>query len=423
MYVTRALEPIVRKYSDTFKVVVVTGSRQVGKTTMLKHLMDEDAANGIDRNYVSLDNTTLRIIAKEDPALFLQRYKPPILIDEIQYAPELLPHIKMQVDNSEERGSFWLTGSQPFHLMKNVSESLAGRAGIIEMLGFSNTELQGLKSESFELDEMYFNRRVKVAKKQDIHQVFGQIAKGAFPEISIMSDDMRANGFESFIDTYLMRDVRDLAQVGDELRFRKFMTACASLTARPLVYAELARLSDINEKTAKAWLSIMVSSYLIKVVRPYSNNILKRLSKQPVMHFLDTGLCAHLCGWENAKVLEMGAMSGQIFESYVFSEIYKSFINSGQRPLLYFFRSNDKKEIDILLEKNGILHPIEIKKTATPTTNDIKNFSALEPISAGNLSDEFKSQKREIGTGCVVCMTDNVYPISKQAWAMPIWAI
>jgi predicted AAA+ superfamily ATPase len=390
---------------------------------MLKHLMHQEEQYGIKRNYVTLDNTALRIIAKEDPALFLQRYQPPILIDEIQYVPELLPYIKMMVDESEIMGEFWLTGSQPFHLMKNVSESLAGRAGIVEMLGFSHAELSGVATEQFVSDQDYFMRRVSVAEKQSVREVYSNIIKGAFPEIALSKDNMESHRFESLLDTYLMRDIRGLSQVGDELRFRRFMSACASLTSKPVVYAELARLSDIDEKTAKAWLSILVSSYLVKIVQPYSNNLLKRLSKQPVMHFVDTGLCTYLAGWSNPEALELGAMSGQIFESYVFGEIYKSFRNCGSKPPLFFFRNNDRKEIDLLIEQDGVLYPIEIKKSASPALRDIKNFNALDPVSAPDIPSDLQVFKREIGTGCIVCMADDTYPVSANAWAMPAWAI
>jgi predicted AAA+ superfamily ATPase len=423
MYITRALEPVVRTYSQQFKVVVVTGPRQVGKTTMLKHLMDEERERGIERSYVTLDNTTLRMAAKEDPALFLQRYQAPILIDEIQYAPELLPFIKILVDESEKKGGFWLTGSQPFHLMRNVSESLAGRAGIIEMLGFSHSELSGVATEPFSPNQSYFTARVSTARKQDVNEVFSLIAKGSLPEIALSETETVTGRFESYVDTYLMRDIRDLTQVGDELRFRRFMAACASLTAKPVAYSELARLADIDEKTAKSWLSILVSSYLIKIVQPYSNNLLKRLSKRPVMHFIDTGLCAHLAGWNNAETLELGAMAGQVFETYAFGEIYKSYRNSGMKPPLFFFRNNDKKEIDLLVEQDGVLNPVEIKKSASPVSRDTRNFSALDPVAASDISRDLQMLKREIGVGCVVCMSDDTFPVNDRAWALPVWAI
>ncbi len=423
MYITRALEPVIRRYSEFFKVVVVCGPRQVGKTTMLRHLMEQDADAGIERRYVTLDNTSLRMLAKEDPELFLQRYRPPVLIDEIQKAPELLPYIKIAADESGEPGAFWLTGSQPFHLMKEVSESLAGRAVVVEMLGLSNAEIGGFPSEPFAPGPDYFTRRVGMASAFGVSEAFERIAAGSLPGIRSLPEEIRAAGYDSYLDTYIMRDIRDLARVSDEMRFRRFMTACAALTGRPVVYAELARLADVDEKTAKAWLSLLVSSYVVKVVPPYANNLLKRLSKQPVMHFTDTGLAAHLAGWSSAAALEAGAMSGQIFETYVFGEVYRSYLNAGQKAPVYFFRNNDRKEVDLLLDRDGTLFPVEVKKTAAPNGRDAKNFSALDPVAADDVPADLAALKREIGTGTVVCMAGDAFPVSPQTWAFPVWAV
>ena len=423
VYITRAIEPIVKRYSEHFKVVVVTGPRQVGKTTMLKHLMEQDANKGLARSYVSLDNTSILQVAKSDPALFLQRYQPPVLIEEIQKAPELLPYIKEIVDSSDDKGAFWLTGSQPFHLMSTVSESLAGRAGIIEMLGLSGSEIYGTASEPFGASPEYFMRRIGMCSPQDVNQVYSDICKGSLPGIRALPDDLRPGGYESYLDTYIMRDIRDLAQVGDELKFRRFMTACAALTSKPVVYADLARLADISEKTAKTWLSLLASSYVVKIVEPYANNLLKRLSKQPILHFLDTGLAAYLAGWTSSTVLESGAMSGQFFETHAFGEVYKSFVNAGTRPPLYFFRNNDKREIDILMERDGTLFPIEVKKTASPSYKDARNLGVLDPVSKSDVPGELASFKRTIGTGCILCMAQDTYPISERAWAFPVWAL
>ncbi len=422
MYISRALEPLVRRYSEYFKVVVVTGPRQVGKTTMLKHLMEEGAAAGVDRTYVSLDNTSIRLLAKQDPALFLQRYRPPVLIDEIQKAPELLPYIKEIVDASDETGTVWLTGSQPFHLMQSVSESLAGRVGIIEMLGLSGAEIAGVTSEPYAPSPEYFTRRAEVMPSYLVGEVFERIVAGSLPGIRALPEDLRAGGYDSYIDTYIMRDIRELAQVGDELKFRRFMAACAALTSKPVVYAELARIADISEKTAKTWLSLLESSYLVKIVQPYSNNLLKRLSKQPIMHFLDTGLAAHLAGWTNPKALEASALDGQFFETYAFGEIYKSFVNAGKQAPLFFFRNNDRKEIDLLLEQDGVIYPIEVKKTASPSNKDERNLNALDPLK-GNVPEELAAFKREVGMGSILCMAQDAYPLSERSWAFPIWAV
>lgn len=423
MYIERALEPIVRAYSENFRVVVVTGPRQVGKTTMLKRLMAQDEERGVARTYVTMDNTSLRLAAKSDPELFLQRYELPIMIDEIQKAPELLPFIKIAADEAQENGLFWLTGSQPFHLMRHVSESLAGRAGIIEMLGLSNAEIAGVTSEPFAPEPDYFKRRASTASPFTVKEAFERIMAGSLPGVRALPENLRAGGYESYIDTYIMRDIRDLAQVADELKFRRFMSACAALTARPVVYAELARIADVDEKTAKSWLSLLVSSYLVKIVPPYANNLLKRLSKQPVMHFTDTGLAAYLAGWTNASTLELGAMGGPLFETYAYSEMAKSYVNAGIKPPLHFFRTNDKKEIDILIERENTLFPVEVKKTASPTQSDAKNFKALAPTEADNAPLELRPFKRTVGTGTIVCMASDTFPLAKNLWAFPLWAI
>lgn len=424
MYIKRALEPVVIKYSEHFKVVVLTGPRQVGKTTMLRHLAEQEKERtGVERSYVSLDNTAVCAAAKADPALFLQRYRPPVLIDEIQKAPELLPYIKLAVDAEEKNGRFWLTGSQPLHLMKEVSESLAGRAGVLEMLGLSNAELAGVESEPFEPSPDYFIRRTRVMPSFDVHEAFERMACGSLPGIRALPAELRPAAYESYVETYVMRDIRDLTQVADELKFRRFMVACASLTSRPVVYAELARLADIDEKTAKSWLSLLVSSYLVKILDPYSNNLLKRLNKQPVMHFVDVGLAAYLSGWDGANTLELGAMSGMAFESYAFSEVYKSFSNAGRRAPLWFFRTNDRKEIDLLLEQNGVLYPLEVKKSASPVAADAKNFGALDGVASKDVPPELVAFKRQIGTGSIICMAEDAFPVSSRAWSMPLWAI
>lgn len=423
MYIKRALEPVVRSYSEHFKAVVVTGPRQVGKTTMLKHLMEEDAQNGIERSYVTMDDTSIRMAATSDPALFLQRYTPPIMIDEIQKAPELLPYLKIALDETDQNGSYWLTGSQPFHLMRHVSESLAGRVGIIEMLGLSNAEIDGIPSKPFEPSADYFLDRIKTAEPFGVKEAFNRIISGSLPAIRSLPEELRAGAYESYLETYIMRDIRDLAQVADELKFRRFMSACAALTSRPVVYSELARLADIDEKTAKAWLSLLVSSYLVKIVPPYTNNLLKRLTKMPIMHFTDTGLAAYLAGWSSAETLELGAMSGQIFETYAVSEIYKSYVNAAIRPSLFFFRTSNQKEIDLLLEKDNMLFPIEVKKSASPSKGDARNFSALKPLSERNESNDASNMKRQIGMGTVVCLAQDSFPLSDDVWAFPLWAI
>lgn len=421
MYISRAIEPLVKKFSDNFKVVAVTGPRQVGKTTMLRHIADEETES--ERKYVTLDNSNACALANEEPEFFLERYAPPVLIDEIQKAPKLFSYIKEIVDETDESGLFWITGSQPLHLMKELSDSLAGRVGIIEMLGLSSSEIYGYKSEPFMPSKDYFMKRFALTSKRSIVDIFDQISMSGFPGIRNLDADLVANAYDSYIDTYIMRDIRDLTQVADEAKFRRFISACAMLTSKPVVYSDLARIADIDEKTAKAWLSVLVSSYLVKIVSPYSNNLLSRLSKQPIMHFVDAGLAAHLSGWRDSSELSMSVISGQLFETFVFSEIYKSHINHGNKPNIFFFRTHDKKEIDLILEQNNTLYPIEIKKTASPNRSDIKSFKAIKPVAERDIASELQCFKRNIGTGSLVCMTSDTFPLTDNSWAFPAWAI
>lgn len=406
-----------------FPVLLVTGPRQVGKTTLLQKLSDEQKENSIERKYVTLDDPDARYLAKHDPALFLQRYTPPVLIDEIQYATELLPYIKMSVDRSRQKGDFWLTGSQVFRLMKNVSESLAGRVGIVNLLGLSDSEIYQMPNEPFTTDINRLLERLSVAKPRGLNEIYRRIFKGSMPELYANEAMDLETYYRSYVDTYLQRDIRNLAQVADEMQFYNFMTIVAAHTSKPVVYEELAGAAGISSPTAKKWLSILVSSHIIALVQPYHNNALKRVVKMPLLHFLDTGLAAYLLKWGNPEVLEKGAMSGAIFESYVFSEIYKSYLNAGKEPPIYYYRDKDQKEIDLLIYQNGVLSPIEIKKAASPGNTAIKNFRVLEPIrTAGNFGG-LDTLKVEIGTGSVVCMATDLLPVNEKNWYVPVWLI
>lgn len=417
MYIKRAVEEAVMRIVETFPVLLVTGPRQVGKSTMLEALAESN------RKMVTLDDPDIRFLAKRDPALFMQRYTPPVLIDEIQYAPELLPYIKMAVDKSRKNGEYWLTGSQAFHLMKNVSESLAGRVGVVNLLGLSNSEIAGIPSEVFTNDPEKLMKRIGTVKKQGVNEIFGRIFKGAMPRLYAEENVDWETYYRSYVDTYLQRDIRDLTQVADEMSFYNFMTVVAARTGKPVVYEELASESGISAPTAKKWLSILVSSHIIALVAPYHNNVLKRVTKMPLLHFLDTGLCAYLLKWGNPEALEKGAMAGAFFESYVFSEIYKSFLNAAKEPPIYYYRDKDKKEIDLLILENGVLFPIEIKKAASPGKTAIKNFAVLAPVTEPEKFGGLAQLKIEVGTGSVVCMANDLLPIDEKNWLVPVWLI
>ncbi|MDR2855143.1 MAG: ATP-binding protein [Methanomicrobiales archaeon] len=417
MYINRAIEDSVLSVSEAFPVLLITGPRQVGKTTLLKKI------GGAKRNYVTLDDPMVRFLAKNDPALFLQRYSPPVTIDEIQYAPEILPYIKMSVDHSNNKGDFWLTGSQTFHTMKNVSESLAGRVGILNLLGLSNSEINGVPSEAFTISQGRLISRLKNVPKMSLTDIYWRIFRGSLPALYADSDIHLETFYSSYISSYLMRDIRDLMQVADEMAFYNFMVSVAARTAKPVIYDELAKDAGISAPTAKKWLSILVSSHLIALVQPYHNNALKRIVKMPLLHFLDTGLCAYLLKWGNSDILERGAMSGAFFESWVFSEIYKSYLNAAKEPPLFYYRDKDKKEIDLLLLQDGTLYPIEIKKAASPGSESIKHFKVLQPVTEPEKFDVFDQYKLEVGGGAVICMANDLLPVDWKNWYVPAWLI
>ena len=404
MYINRALEKRILDASEQFRALIITGPRQVGKTTLLKHLA------GDSREYVTLDDPVERELAVSEPALFMQRHQPPVIIDEIQYAPNLLPYIKMHVDTHQNKGDFWLTGSQKFHMMKNVSESLAGRIAVIEMYGLSQSEIDGQESEAFTCDHVVMSERYKTRKPQSPERVYERIFKGSMPE-AYTGKFNRDEFYSGYVNTYLERDIRSLTQVADELDFFRFMTACAARTSDMVNYADLAKDVGISAPTAKQWLSVLVSSGIVTLVAPYFNSTLKRAIKSPNMYFMDTGLAVYLTRWDSPKTLEVSAMSGKIFETYVVSEILKSYHNAGMRPPIYYYRDTDGKEIDLVLEYNGTVYPIEIKKTGNPGKEAVKNFIVL------------RNSGRPIGEGSVICLYNKVMPIDKNNWIIPVWLI
>ena len=417
MYIKRAIEDTVIKISKTFPVLLVTGPRQAGKTTLLTQLAESE------RKYVTLDDPNDRMMAKTDPALFMQRYTPPVIIDEIQYAPEILPYIKIHVDKEKQRGKYWLTGSQAFHMMKNVSESLAGRVGIVNLLGLSMNEIKNIASDPFTTMPDRLMARINQVSPMGLNKIYGHIFKGSMPALYNEQPPELEDFYRSYINTYLQRDIKDLTQVADETTFYNFMIIVAARTARTIVYDEIAKDAGISPPTAKKWLSVLVSSGMVALVQPYHNNILKRAIKSPLLHFLDTGLCAYLLKWGTPQTLEAGPMSGAFFESWVFSEIYKSYLNAGKEPPLYYYRDKDKREIDLLIYKDGTLYPIEIKKSASPGSEAIKHFKALNPVTESERFDDLSQYKTEIGNGAVICMANDLRPIDSKNWYVPAWLI
>ena len=399
-YIKRTAEKKVLEVSNHFPVLLITGPRQVGKTTMLRHLA------GSERKYVSLDHPMIKQLAVTDPELFLQRYEPPVLIDEIQYAPQLLPYIKLYVDEHKNNGDFWLTGSQMFHLMKGVSESLAGRVGIIHLFGLTYNEIISSESSPFQIDIIKLKEKAAFRPPLQLKELYSYIHTGAMPALYADKQDIETY-YSSYLQTYLQRDIKELTRVGDELTFMRFISSVAARTGQLLNYADISRDIGISEPTVKQWLSILIASGIVFLLEPYHNNLLKRLVKTPKLYFIDTGLCSYLTRWTSAEVLETGAMAGAIFETWVVSEIFKSFYHSGRRPPLYYYRDKDQTEIDLILCEAETLYPIEIKKSANPGNKALQSFRALEKT------------KQRIGTGGVICLCSDLIPVDKNNWFIP----
>lgn len=405
-YITRSLEKVVLEVTKEYPVVLVTGPRQVGKTTMLKKLME-----GTDRSYVTLDDLNERNLAKTDPELFLQLHKPPVLIDEVQYAPELFTYIKIRTDQNRTPGAFWLTGSQVFKLMGGVQESLAGRVAVLSLTSLSQAEAEGAGTEPFTLDLESLTARSKERKPADVGEIFWRIFRGSMPSVVNGLNKNSRIFYSSYLSTYIERDVRELSDAIDSLKFLRFITAAAARCSQLLNVADIARDADINQKQAKDWLGILEMLGIVFYLHPYSNNLLKRLVKTPKLYFYDTGLVCYLTKWSSAETLESGAMNGAILENYVVAEIRKTYLGSGREPFLYYYRDKDAKEIDMILEHDGVLNPMEVKKSSNPGPELIKAFSLLDRSSMPR------------SKGAVICMKPELSMIDRENLVVPVWMI
>lgn len=408
MFVERNIKEAFERVNSFFPIVLVIGARQVGKSTFLRKVAEPS------RKYVSLDPLDIQKQAREDPRLFLANNPAPVIFDEIQNVPELLPYIKAVVDEVRQtspekaKGMFWLTGSQQFHLMKGVSESLAGRVGILNLYGLSNAELDGRKSQPFLPDNPLPN-----APAKSPIEVFTRIWRGSYPKIATANPDTNiwSAFFQSYIQTYLMRDVRALTQVADEHKFYDFIRAVAARTGQMLNYSSLARDADISQPTAKSYLSILETSGIVKLLYPYSRNKTRNMVSTPKLHMLDTGLAAFLTGWTSPEVLMNGAMAGAFFESWCVAEILKSYVNAGETPNFYYYRDKDKNEIDLVIERNGKIYPVEFKKAATVSKADIKHFNKLADL------------KTPVGTGTLISLYPDSILIKDSVKTIPAFAL
>ena len=412
----RTIEKQINAISKEWAALMLTGPRQVGKSSVLKMLKDGR------RKIVSLDDVVIRDFAKTDPQGFLQQYAPPVIIDEIQYAPELFPYIKMWVDEHKfdyksgggkklnPCGTFWLSGSQKYSLMKGVQESLAGRVAVVDMLGLSEAEIAKAPAESkpFYPD----NKPPRKSKKKTIMQVYADIWNGGYPELVTNPKIGRDNFYKSYMQTYIERDVRDYAGVANDIKFYKFVRAVAVRTGNLLNYDDIARDCEIDRRTAQKWFDILQASGLTHLLYPYSPNITNRIIKTPKVYFLDTGLACYLANIDSPEALEASYLNGAMLETFALSEILKGFWHNGKDARgLYFYRDNKQIEIDFILEKNMTLYPIEVKKTTMPNSNDYQSFKVL------------KNLKKEIGVGAVLCLRTERTPLSREVVSIPIWEI
>ena len=396
----REAKKIIDEINNNFKILLVTGPRQVGKTTLLLSLKPKNM------EYVSLDDEVLRNQANKDPKLFLEEHPYPLLIDEAQYAPNLFTYLKMKVDEVEEYGMYWLTGSQQFHLMKKASESLAGRVGIINLNSFTYSEIKQNRNKT-----LFDPTDLKKAPPIEANELYEIIYKGGMPELYKNKNLKRELYFQSYIDTYISRDVREITEIGNLEAFKKFIVSVASRTGEQLNYTALALDAGVTVPTSKAWLSILVSSGLVYLLEPYLSSELKRLTHIPKIIFMDTGLACFLAGWESAKELQLSSNAGHYLETFIISEIIKSYNARGIKPNISYYRDKEKNEIDLILYKNNTLYPFEIKKTASPNKTMIKNFEKLN------------QSKKNIGTGGIICFYDKLLKLDEKNYIIPISSV
>ena len=402
-YIQRHIEQTVSDYSNMFSAVLVTGPRQVGKTTMLSELLSDKA------KFVNLDNRQDLLMAREQQELFFRQWAPPVIVDEVQYAPNLFSEMKQIADREKRKGQFFMTGSQAFQLMKNVSETLAGRVGIVNMQGLSLREINGCGYREPFIPTEEFLKNAKNVKRDDKYwTVWEAVVRGGMPAMQDKAVTTDAF-YSSYVATYLERDVRGLSQIGDEMQFLKFMTIAAAQTGNLLNYQNIANSLGVALNTIKHWTSILLTSGIIYLLEPYSNNILKRAVKTPKLYFMDTGLVCYLTKWRTAEQAAAGAMSGALFETFAVSEIIKSYYNAGRRPPVYFYRDKEGNEIDLLIEENGTLYPIEIKLTGNVESRAIRHFSKL---------DEIPDKKR--GSGGIVSLSDELRYLDSQNFIVPV---
>ena len=405
-YIKRDLESKILALSKEYACILITGPRQVGKTTVLKQLA------AADREYVTLDDFEDRALAKRDPALFLQMHSLPIFIDEVQYTPELFSYIKIAIDNGADPGSFWLTGSQAFQMMELAQESLAGRVALLHMPALSQHEIYGSGNNvPFSVDLDALKQRKKTGQQALLPKMYERIWKGSMPGLVSGKFTDRDVFYNSYLQTYIERDVSELIARVDKLQFQDFIRAVACRAGQMLNVHDIAMDIAVSDDTAKRWLQVLEKSDVIFYLRSYSNNLLKRTIKTPKLYFFDTGLAAYLTKYTTPEILANGAISGALLENYVVSEIRKTYFNDAKDCLLWYYRDKSSNEIDMVIESDGVLHPLEIKRSVNPGSELIGAFEVLDKGSVPR------------GKGAILCMRPELSAINADNFIVPIWII
>ena len=401
-YFKRHIKKSIDSYLRDYPSVMLTGARQVGKTSIFE--------NEYNYKIISLDNINILESIKNDAVGAISSYDKPLVIDEVQREQSVFNSLKYLIDKDKKNGEYLLIGSQKFELMKNVSESLSGRIGILQLLGLSNRELNSEEfyDEFIPTKEYLLNRKPKNSFNQK--KIWENIQRGSFPKLYDEIDFDFERFYSNYIDTYVERDVRSILNVTNLYTFIQFMTVLASRTGQVLNMNDIAKDIGINVGTVKKWLSVLETSNLIYFLQPFSLNVNKRIIKSPKVYFTDTGIVCYLCKWLTAETLKTGAMAGQIFETYVVSEILKSYYNAGKKPNMFYFRNTDAQEVDLIFYENGKIYPIEIKATNKADVRITKGFKVL--------STYFPNV--EMASGGIICTEEELIPLGNDKYIIPV---